>query len=268
VGRTKGVCTFCRRAGQLTEEDVLPLWIVKLMGFKEARFTNVITPTAGSAARARNWESVNNLGHKYRIVCGDCNRTWMSRMETRAKALIGALIFDPLARVQFTLDDQRFLAAWATKTHLVYRHGLPDLHKPSSATTHAFYLSRTPTPDTITLIARWIGAPTLAFGDIRTFRQRRLYAKDSADPGQDLTVEAVTFRIGHFVIQNVEFNPPQLGGVVAVDLRQDFLDVAFPVWPPRFPVLAWPPKVALNDRTFEALTATADAPWHNWPHTR
>jgi len=107
------VCIFCRRAGQpLTLEHVYPNWLSKLYSQKLVGINEVSGDNLN-----RVWQGAV-FQHKVKLVCGDCNNGWMSKLEEDAKDLLMSLFFTHDGRT-LSQEDQRVVSLWAQKTVLV-----------------------------------------------------------------------------------------------------------------------------------------------------
>ena len=115
-------CAFCGADGRLTNEDVLPRWLLKAL--EDASITGTVVyrqskerPGYAPAVHSRRGKSLET---KARVVCGACNSTWMSQIEQSVRAFLPELVKGH--RVQLTRDRQEALARWSVKTILMLQH--------------------------------------------------------------------------------------------------------------------------------------------------
>lgn len=76
----------------------------------------------GVGAALKSWPT-KSPAIRVKRVCGHCNNGWMSRLESRAKPVIEALIDDRLDALN--LKSMESIAAWAVKTAMVLESALP-----------------------------------------------------------------------------------------------------------------------------------------------
>lgn len=138
-------CTFC---GDLdvpsSEEDAIPRWIVKKMGWaarqhhpdlapefvehtyvdQESFEADISDQAIGTRSVGKNVRGAIPVCDKLPNVCETCNRGWMSRLENSTKQIIEGFFFgrekviDPV--------DMFTLATWICKTCLAYDASYDD----------------------------------------------------------------------------------------------------------------------------------------------
>jgi hypothetical protein len=82
MSKRKGVCWFCGRAGELTEEHAFPDW-VRLTFAADGHDIAMSDHRAGIVQRARTWPSKSGEV-VVRSVCKGCNEGWMCDLEAAA----------------------------------------------------------------------------------------------------------------------------------------------------------------------------------------
>jgi hypothetical protein len=244
---------YCGRNEKLTKEDVWPVWITRLFGVRKPEFTNVFESVLGTPRPTLTWDSVGDLGQKVAVVCRGCNGGWMSNLERRAIQMMPRMIF-PSGDLTLSVDDQRALATWVSKTHQMYRFGLVG-RAPTDAARTYLYQNSEPPPNTFTSLAAWKGTSP-SFLDIRAHLQRFFTKRDAADEGHEFEAELLTIRIGYLVIQTIELSAANDLAIQNADLRMD--QVVLPLWPVGGSPIQWPPAIVLDDVAFEKL----DGRWH------
>lgn len=111
---TKRVCVFCG-TGNLTREHVFPDWMSKMFVTKNLTATTTIEKQGQP-------DKVYTSGlfrHKAKVVCSACNNGWMSKLETDAKPLLSAMLFDLRHSTHLGAEEQNILALWAQKTVMI-----------------------------------------------------------------------------------------------------------------------------------------------------
>lgn len=111
-----GTCVLCGNRRKLTNEDVIPQWLMR-HAFPHPK---KITSTRGSSREeyAANLR-VGRTGQRVKVtaLCEVCNNRWLSRVENRVKPKLLAWmsgLHGPMA-----VPDQQLVAFWATKTALM-----------------------------------------------------------------------------------------------------------------------------------------------------
>jgi hypothetical protein len=115
-------CVFCGAEGGLTNEDVLPRWLLRALDDVSVTGTVVYRQSKGQpgdapAAHSRHGRSLET---KARAVCGMCNSSWMSQIEQSVSEFLPELVKG--RRVLLTRDRQVALARWSVKTILLLQH--------------------------------------------------------------------------------------------------------------------------------------------------
>lgn len=112
-GRT---CWFCGAPGPLTREHVVPLWMVNALTGQGLLDHAYAEP--GATVPTHTWSHVAP-DFKVKVVCGDCNNGWMSKLERDARPIVTSLmsgsptIIDPA--------DAARLGRWGAKTALLFQ---------------------------------------------------------------------------------------------------------------------------------------------------
>jgi hypothetical protein len=241
-------CAFCPSTAKLSAEHIWSEWIGALQpGKKLLRYYDA------DGKLARSWVK-NQLDWTAKVVCEDCNNTWMSRIENdHAKPALSDLI---AGNSDVVIDAKRVdsIALYCFKTALVI-----DLISPlappffQAAERYAFRTSLAIPP----IINIWMAklAPT------GKGRVNSGYGKASMSPADIIRSYVCTFAAGHFVFQLVAIRSRR-----AFEPIPGFEHLAIPFYP-RFDRFDWPPYYALADiRQFEifamrwnALSTTVDS---------
>ncbi len=174
-----------------------------------------------------------------KVVCADCNNTWMSAIENdHAKPAMTDLIS---GKVDIPIDEARAqsIALFAFKTAVVFDH-MQRNQEPFFPGTirHRFRESIAIPPTTVKM---WMAGylPT-AKGEVLTF-----YSQGNLTPTNRLRLYVCTYAVGHFVFQVVA---QRQQGFIPLGPAADYSGMAIPFWPTsELPKgFIWPPKAILR----------------------
>jgi hypothetical protein len=106
---TKARCIFCgARNSKLTNEHVLPKAVRDAFpGLKTSKFYR----QPSGSPQVESWEGPS-FEQKVRVVCGECNHTWMSAIEKEAAPFLLDMV-RPGKGITLDAHQQSRLAAWA-----------------------------------------------------------------------------------------------------------------------------------------------------------
>jgi len=237
-------CAFCPEIAELTGEHIWSDWIGKELGIKKF----LITQTFADGTH-RSYPK-KKLNVKARVVCGDCNSGWMSRLESATKPFLYDMILHGSA-TRLDLKHIKLLAAVSFKNSVVADY----MHDNS--------------PRFFSFAARQRFARTLELSDgIQMWlsvmnRQRGLFQSGDlkTKPGDKsgFEINLFTYGVAHLVIQVTtsrwtkkahrrHFPPPRLTQNPIWD------DVSIPFWPTSGDqLIGWPPPRNLGDKAAEAF---------------
>jgi hypothetical protein len=85
------------------------------------------------------------LHRKLRVVCGECNNGWMSRLQNRAKPILLPLILGEKAQLRRTA--QTLIASWATMTAMVAEFAIPSTVTSPQSERVWFQANQVPAPN-------------------------------------------------------------------------------------------------------------------------
>ena len=242
-------CVFCRRAGKLTNEHVIPWW---LESGEHSNKAFVIRERGGPDYEPwRDSRRGRPRDLQAKAPCAECNNTWMNDMDN-ALAVLGPQLVKGKP-VKLTKATKTALAAWSVKfalmLQLVYprdsRFVIPEADYPR------FYADRLPSD----LMRLWTGymeppgkygGPALALHDHRhdeMFFDAQMLTALGLDSSLASKGYLVTFRFGHCVI-----------GLLRVG-RGELLPLQCLAWPrqwvqiwPAIGTNQWPPADRLATR--------------------
>src|SRR5215813_678214 len=103
-------CAFCSHSAKMSAEDVLPKWMHDLLtGNGVMRFETA----------QKQWAvATPHIDWRAKVVCENCNNTWMSRIEGLAKPVLTPLIEGDKV-VPIDQSAARSIAIWTFKTAVV-----------------------------------------------------------------------------------------------------------------------------------------------------
>jgi hypothetical protein len=239
-------CIFCRRAGKLTNEHVIPWWLES-----DEHSTNAIFIRERGGPDYEPWRD-SRPGRprdlQAKAPCAECNNTWMNDMDNALSVLGPQLVKGK--PVSLTKAKKAALAAWSVKfalmLQLVYprnsRFVIPD------ADYTKFYADRQPGD----LMQLWAGymeppgkysGPALALHDHRhdemSFDAEMLTAV-GLDPSLASKGYLATIRFGHCVIGLLRIGHPELLPLQSLASPRQWVQI----WP-AIGTNPWPPPVRL-----------------------
>lgn len=137
-------CLFCNQEKTLTAEHVFPDWMKEIIP-EDKLVINLITGN-----NLKSWPS-KPFEHTVKMVCGNCNNGWMSKLESDAKPIIKNLF--KLESYNLDKEKQETLAFWVQKTTLVACYSIPDSIKVDSQIYNELFLSKKPSSKILVNIA-------------------------------------------------------------------------------------------------------------------
>jgi hypothetical protein len=225
-------CAFCDHKGKLSAEHIASDWMQNLFpGRKTAWFTS------GGTKERKRFET-DTMDWTAKVVCENCNNTWMSDIETQhAQPALTPLI---TGQMNIPIDRERAhsISLFAFKTAVIIDHQQRRDSGPffSKRERYAFRLHHT-IPGTVNM---WFCGYK---GHRGNGQFKSAYYKGEVPSSDPVLMYACTCAIGHFVFQvlavkqigNARFSP--LGG---------FESLGVPFWPTVPRDYIWPPPVVLD----------------------
>jgi hypothetical protein len=229
---TGGFCAFCGGA-DASDEHVFPKWVSEEL--------NKLAPMEMTTDYGKR--SVRSLDMTARI-CSTCNNRWLSVLENDVRTVLAPLIRGHERTL--TVDEQRRLAAWATKTALML-----DLASGAAVIPSGFYYEfrqlRMPLPSHLVWLGAYLGNKKAVWAERRGLHVG--IGEDELPNGfvTTFSVFRVVFQIvGHFTVGGATFDESRL------------LNAALaPIWPPPGEVLDWPRRgLAFGDEALAELAGS------------
>jgi hypothetical protein len=192
--------------------------------------TYVLIHGDGDSSKARTAGSLAAI-YRPRIVCGECNSTWMSQIEQRAEdAGLGIMIRPQRGETTLNLDlrQQRAIATWAGKVALL----TPYLYMRSDWVLgeHLAAFHRTDRPPST--FAVWLGAYA-GTGPYCSIQPSRI-------AGVPIPGRMVTFYVGHAFFQVFLGEGGSPYSARSPDITSGGFPVVLRLWPPRDASITWP----------------------------
>jgi hypothetical protein len=221
-------CAFCPETAKLSAEHVWSEWMDAFFPGKK-RFIKTDAKGVTSSRMA------NTLDWTVKVVCANCNNTWMSDIENlHAKPAMGDLI-KGILDLYISQSQARSIAIFATKTAIVIDHiqrkkppffSRTDRHKFAQSLTIPFG------------VAMWIaGFLPRGRGEVVP-----IYHGGALPKTPSLELYVCTYAVGHFAFQVAASR--QTGFIIAP--KEKFQNLAVPLWPRVPNKLAWPPNDVLR----------------------
>ncbi len=185
-----------------------------------------------------------SLDQRAKVVCGTCNKGWMSDLESEVRPLICNAI-SVAAPMALSATQQQTLAAWAVKTAFCLMAGDPRLRDKSYLPPDnlRWLLEHKTSPPPATHAWLFLTFPFSAKG-----RYRGLWAR-AGSMGLWQTYEAegylATFAIGHLGFHVFGRDQP-VAGISRTVLGRYWHDATVPIWPPTLTGANWPPRKMLS----------------------
>jgi hypothetical protein len=223
-------CAFCPQTANLSLEHLWSSWMNALFPGKK-RFTT----KNEKGEIVKQWLS-SSLDWKARVVCRQCNNTWMSDLESQhAQPAMTDLI---VGKLDFTISQSqsRSLALFAFKTAVIFDHiqgGKPPFFLRSLR--HRF-------ASTLAIpfgVGMWMtGFLPIGKGEILT-----TYHEGALSNTNRLKLYVCTYAVGHLVFQVVAARQQ---GFTPIAPRPGFEYLAIPFWPKLPSGVRWPPDEVLR----------------------
>lgn len=230
-------CLFCG-GHAATKEHVFAEWLRDDLPVKVSRI-NV------SDDEYRPIWSLGSFDLEYKIVCGQCNHGWMSKLESAAAPLLSdAIVYG--APVTLSAAQQHSVAMWAVKTAMVleaYRRRRPFRYIPEW---HARWMSSERDPPAHTTVWMFARLPDFRPEGIPDFVFMRSFGIVDKEPPQSSKAYISTFAVGHVGFQvfgaNGRLDQVPLGLQPTPFLQERTIRL----WPNPAASVRWPPPRVMH----------------------
>jgi hypothetical protein len=255
-GRT--TCIFCGGASgtSITKEHVFPDWLRELFPRSPLHVHTYGITTWGVGSRPGAPVTVRKpkQGHvttrQVRVVCRKCNNEWLSRLETRAKPLLLAL----LRGERFALGpaEQLLLSTWAAKTCMTAEFiDRTKIAIPQEDRTHLMGTLSPPHIGWWIWVAGNQGVEWEAA--INHFSGRLHQPPVPREAAEVVNLQSTTLGIGRLLIFAISTSFPGadfgLTNARVAELQ--------PIWPLRPATILWPPHRLLPDSEIDIIARNA-----------
>ena len=154
-----GACIFCERTRKMSREHIFARWLHKYIAISpkpSRRFSRCISgfDAAGMEQYSAFHGKLDRGGahtRKLKIVCEECNNTWMSRIQNESKDAILKIHRGQWDSI--TAGDRHNLATWATMFAMVVDFIQPDIVAIPQSERTKFYKLTKPSDKGIVWIA-------------------------------------------------------------------------------------------------------------------
>ena len=229
--RQREMCAFCPETSDITREHVWDKWLAETLGIQ--KFTMVRKEIDGQVLK---WSS-SKLDWQTKVVCGQCNNTWMSDLVSQTKAIAKDMI---LAAREIILKptDIQTIAAYAFMKSVVADHSHENRESFFTLSERRSFRQTLCIPDGVQM---WLASLPFQHG---LFKSMTIEAP--LNTPNRFEVNVFTYGVGHLVIQVAasrwkrkalrrHARPPVL------TQGTDWDTCSIPFWPKRSNSLSWPP---------------------------
>jgi hypothetical protein len=235
MGKTEQ-CAFCAAKAD-DGEHVWSDWFGRLLGPKA--FHMIRKELDGNV---KQWKS-GKLNSKTKVVCGECNHTWMSDVENRTKSVIQQMA---VSCQQKTLspDDIEIIAQFAFLKTVVADHSHDNRKQPFFTLAERYNFRET--LELPTGFQMWVASLPVQHGIFKSF-----YAVAPQNLPGRFEINAFTYGLGHFVIQvaacrwtkklNRRFVPPPI-----LTQSREWNPISIAVLPAASDSISWPPSAHMG----------------------
>jgi len=225
-------CAFCLKPSTMSREHIFGSWISDLFPKKPWKSTYT-----DSQYRSKQRTSSGAIDSTARVVCGPCNNTWMSNIESQiAKPALSPLIRGDKG-VLLTMDIAKALAIFAFKNAVVLDHTQRNREPWFSPRLRQSFMKHRAVPTTVSM---WLA--------VYTPKRRRVDIEIgyySAPPKTSYPIQLYVFTcaIGNLAFQSVAIKQIGTRGYYPAP---GFENLAVPFWPRLHKGYVWPNSQALT----------------------
>lgn len=250
----KRTCIFCLQPGRIEAEHIWGQWIERIIRSRPGDFFVIqqLLPngSSGSGYRpSKQWRD-SKIGLTAKLVCRQCNNTWMSDIEKASRSAMKDMILsnDP----QTLGEDQcRAIANFLFKTSVILDH-MDSSRKPffSPAIRQKFSVSRA-IPKSVQM---WFAAFSSErfSGTYSTY-----YFEPKIYPLNRINYYVVNFLIGHLLLQLIAKRWVKSHGwrdELPNVKHESAADFTTQVWPLPTASVSWPPSVRISREALDSFS--------------
>jgi hypothetical protein len=235
------ICIFCPRRAD-SREHLWAEWIGKVLARNQYRLRR---KTQNGVFH--QWQS-STLNVKARVVCTQCNTTWMSDLESEVRLILRDMILHNAA-VSILPRGIASLAAYAFMKAVIASHMKSDRAPFFSRTACARFAATLEIPPGVQVWTAAMRSGVFLDGTFKT-----LYGKSHGDSVPNFETHVCTLAVRYVVLQTVAGRFTKHSWLpfnLAQDVKWD--NFSIPLWPSDGTPITWPPYQHLSDDTIEAF---------------
>lgn len=247
-------CFFCGPTDNpLTEEDIWPKWVSKLLRGKYGSDHFIHVRSVGDDTKGL-WKSPN-LKVTTDTVCNKCNNEWLSVFENNVVKPVATPLIIGDSRVVIRPGDQWQLAAWAYKMAMLLELVSPE--DPRRFFTREdrknFRITRLPDEHVRVFLANY------KYGQHPAHMHQPLHDMTRRDDQRGFRLKISTVTAGCLAMQVMSVRSQETSEFVyASEIEFEFLGKArhaiLPIWPPSSEAIRWPPAETMSQQDIEDWT--------------
>ena len=244
------ICAFCLKPAKMSREHVWSAWVEKLYSSPHQHFSlRALTANKSN----RHWKS-RSIDLTSKVVCEDCNNTWMSDLEeSHAKPAMADMIQHG-GSVCLLPSGVNSIAAFAFKTSVVADHNRPRDTPFFSHAARKKFSQSLQIPDGVQIWLASFESEYRLSGRLITY-----YMQIRGGRFRGFELYALTYVVGHLVVQVTASRWLSLAKRPRHNpqLTQNPLwhQVAVPIWPHNTSIV-WPPSEPIRgDDSLEIFAA-------------
>lgn len=237
-------CAFCPEIAELTGEHLWSDWIGSALGIRKYLITEKFADGSHRSYPKKR------LNVKAKVVCGNCNSGWMSRLENNTKPFLHDMVLFGSA-VQLNPTQVALLAAVSFKNAVVADHMHDNSPRFFSFAVRQRFAKTLNLPEGVQM---WLSIMQRQRG---LFKSGDLKTKPGARGGFEINL--FTYGVAHLVVQVTTTRWTKIAhrrNLPPPGLTQHpfWDDASTPFWPARgSETIGWPPPRSLGDDMVETF---------------
>lgn len=115
-------CLFCKKKEKLTNEHIIPLWLLTELDLVEKEMIGIHSSWFGLVKSQRKHKFSHLLNG---LICEKCNTGWMSDLENAVRPILTPIMnsIDTNHAYQMLINNHELIAKWVFKTAMVLNYG-------------------------------------------------------------------------------------------------------------------------------------------------